>query len=192
MPTINMSDALKEAYAVAPKDVVEYYTFQFLHPNWSEPAYIVYGWDEVVALLEEDALIGGVETVPGTPNTAGPGYMATFNPIPIEFTLPPTTPDEVPTFQFDFYDPSGLVYQQILDHNDDPQPIQMFLRVYLSSRMATVGPETDPPPRYFVGNVSINAKTSKVSGRCVFQDYMGRSAPFRTYTLAEFPGLRRR
>lgn len=186
-PTINMTDALKEAYAVAKTDAFPYYTFEFVHPSWDPPARIVYGWDEIECQMEEDYLVDVLGEAPG----ASP--ICTFYPVPIEFTMPATVAEEVPVFDFKFYDPSRIVMLKIFEAQDDPQPVQMYVRVYLSNRLLSAsGPETLPVPRYHVGSVRINKATSLVTGRCVFQDFMGRSVPFRTYTLAEFPGLRRR
>lgn len=179
MPTINMSEALQEALATARTDAFEYYTFEFVHPAWETPVYVVYGWDVIDALIE-------------TPSD-GPsaGQVVTFQPLPIEFTMPATTSEEIPSFEFKFYDPSRIVMQKVFESQADPRSIQMYIRVYLSNRLL-LGPETVPPPRYHVATIRIEESTSMITGRCVFQDYMGRSVPFRTYTLAEFPGLRRR
>jgi hypothetical protein len=179
MPTINMSEALEEAYATADTKAIPYGTLEFVHPLWDTPARILDGWDQIEARLE-------------TPSDSGhAGELVTFYPVPIDWVMPVTTPDEVPSFQFKFYDPSRMVMQKIFDAQDDPQPIQMYVRIFLSNHL-DIGPETVPVPRYHVASVKINARSSLITGRCIFQDYMGRSAPFRTYTLAEFPGLRRR
>lgn len=179
MPTINLSDALREAYAVADTTAIEYYTFEWIHPSWDPPVFTVHGWDEIEALIEDPS------------DSPKAGELVTFQPLPIEGILPPTTADEVPSFQFRMYDPSRIVAQKIIEAQNDPKPIQMLMRVYLSNRL-TVGPETQPVPRYYVGSTRLVKKTGMVTGRCVFQDYMGRSAPFTTYTPAEFPGLKRR
>ena len=187
MPTINISEALQEAYASARTDAVEYYTFEFTHPDWSEPARLVYGWEEITAKMESTYLLDVLDDDSGDPSPS-----VVFYPIPIEFQLPPTVADEVPSFQFSFYDPSRIVMEKIFaTQSGTPKPIKMYMRVFLSNRLE-IGPETVPVPRFYVGNVQISAQTSQITGRCVFQDYMGRSAPFRTYTLEEFPGLRRR
>lgn len=180
MPTLEMSEALKEAYAVAPSDVFEYYTFEFVHPAWTEPVRVVYGWEAIEARIEN----------PSEGNYAG--QLVEWQPLPIEFTLPATIADEVPSFEFSFYDPSRIVMQKVFDsQKTNPEGIEMYLRIYLNNRL-DIGPETNPVLHFSVGSVRIQQGSSMVSGRCVFTDYLGRSAPFRTYTLAEFPGLRRR
>lgn len=180
MPTINMTEALQESLAVAPTDVVTYFTFDFTHVAWSDPVRIVYGWETIDALLEADS-----------PSGDG-GMVVTFQPLDVVFAPPSTTTDEVPSFEFKFYDASQIVMQKIFDAQNSPSAISMYLRVFLSNRMDTYGPENIPVPAFNVGSVKIDTESSLITGRCVFQDYMGRSAPFRTYTLAEFPGLRRR
>jgi len=179
VPTINMSEALQEAYATVSSAAIEYYCFEFVHEDWDEPARVVYGWDEIEARLED-------------PSDSGhSGELVTWRPLPIEFQMPATVADEIPTFEFKFYDPSRIVMDKIFAAQAAPKPIQMYVRVYLSNRL-DIGPETVPVPRYHIGSVKISSASSMITGRAVFQDYMGRSAPFRTFTLAEYPGLRRR
>lgn len=181
MPTIQLSEALQEALATAPSATPEYYTFEFVHPDWDPPIRIVHGWEEIEARLEDPSESGNG------------GEMVTFYPVPIDFIFEPTTPEEVPSFEFKFYDPSRLVLQKLLDGQDnDPQQIQMYIRVYLQGRFDLQPENAALVPKYSVANVKISTGTSLITGRCVFQDYLGRSAPFRTYNFAEFPGLRRR
>lgn len=179
MPTFEMTDALKEALASVRTDVVEYYTFEFTHPDWTDPARIVSGFEQINAKLEADSESGHG------------GELVTFFPVPIEFTLPPTVPGEVPTFEFKYYDMSGIMRERIFQTDAPQKRVKMYMRVFLSNHLED-GPETIPVPSYHVLYTKLEPYSGLITGRCVFQDYMGRSAPFRTYTLAEFPGLRRR
>lgn len=179
MPTLDMTEALQEALAVAPSATPEIYTFEFVREGWTENVRIVYGWEEIEARLEDPSESGSS------------GLVVPFYPVPVDWTLEPTLPDEVPRFSFNFFDPAYLVAEKIIEQASDPKPIQMYLRVYLQGRL-DLGPEMNTIPRYHVGNTNFDPYTAKVTGTCVFQDYLGRSAPFKTYTLAEFPGLRRR
>lgn len=179
MPTLDAKVALTEALATAPTATPEIYTFEFASTAWEENVPIVYGWDPIEARLEV-----GSESGRG-------GELINFHPVPIDWSLEPTLPDEVPRFEFRFYDPTYLMAPRVIEQLDEPAPIQMYLRVYLAGRL-DLGPEMNTIPRYHIGNTKFDPYTCLITGTCVFQDFLGRSAPFRNYSLAEFPGLRRR
>lgn len=191
MPTFEMSDALREALASVRTDIITYFTFELWHEDWDETVRIVHGWDEIEARIEqpEDADAVQLETTDMYP-TGSAGELATFYPVPMEFTLPTTQPDEIPTFEFKFPDIGNLVARRVITSQGTPKKILMFMRVYLSNNL-DIGPETIPVPRYNVSSLRISTQSQVVSGRCIFNDYMGRSVPFRSYTFAEYPSLRR-
>lgn len=185
MPTFSMSDALREALSIVRTDVIEYYTFEFWHEDWEEPARIVSGWDQIEARLEAAGDADDVQIANGTA-----GELVTFYPVPIEFTMPSTLPDETPTFEFKFHDLQQIVMQKILQNQVTPKKVLMFIRVYLSSNL-NIGPETIPVPRYNVASLKLSTAASLITGRCMYNDFIGRSVPFRSYTYAEYPDLRR-
>ena len=181
MPTDNLSDALTEAYATT-KGQPEYYCFEFVCASlWGENnARIVYGWENITAKLED-----------GAPGGNG-GEMVDWLALPIEFKPSSLTPSETPVFGMEFYDVSRVLTSKIITgHLGTPAKVEMYARVYLKGRF-DLGPENNPIPRYHVGNLEMDPFTGQVTGDCVFQDFSGRSAPFRTFTLAEYPNLRRR
>ena len=53
MPDVTLSEAIKEAYASAPADVVIYHTLEINHPAFSEPIYVVRDYQDLNANLED-------------------------------------------------------------------------------------------------------------------------------------------
>ena len=55
MPDSTLSQALKEAYAAAPSDVIIYHTLELNHPAFDQPIYVVNDYDDLLAYLETAA-----------------------------------------------------------------------------------------------------------------------------------------
>lgn len=183
MPTLEISEALRESYALSTKKGIPYYALTIWSENWLDdednpiPVRLSVGWDTFEARVEADSDLGDG------------GQVVEYKAIPMEIVLPQTNAEELPQFEFKVYDPQRLVLGQIIAAQQDAKPIIMYMRVYLSNRLL-IGPETDPVPRFNVASLKINTGTSVITGKAVINDHMNRSVPFWTHTYAEYPSLR--
>ncbi len=179
-----LSEALAEAYATARTDIVEYYAFELYavrdngEPAFTEPARVVWGWEEISAKHEDTAI-------------NNPGEMVLYRPGPIDVKIPETVSDQEPQLEFTIFDIGKDLIMSLEDEQaGDPCSVFICMRVYLSNRLA-LGPEKDPPVTFELKSVQVNSAQSKISGRAGFNSFLNRQFPFRSYTLSEFPGLRR-
>ena len=161
MPDPTLSQAIREAYAAAPSDVVILHTLELRHPAFvnddESPTAIrvVRDHRDLEARLEASAPVNG-------------GKMVTFIALAFDLSLPPTPVPEI-TVTLD------NVSREIVRHLD------------LSTDLE--GPQMDPPITLVLTEVEAN--TLQVTGRARMLDIGNKAFPSETYTAKRFPGLTR-
>lgn len=173
-----MSDALAEAYALAPSDDVVLHTLELLHPSFVDddgnPTAIrlVRDHADLVARLEVDAPMNPAERVP-------------FTAVAFDLTLPDRRDGGVPELQITL----DGVSRDIIAHLEAAQPvidpITVIYRPYLSSDLDI--PQMLPPLSLTLASVSVTMM--RVTGRATANDLVNLSFPRRIYRPDDFPGL---
>lgn len=176
MPGASITDALRRAYATAPTDVVVYHTLEINHLSFSEPIRIVQGFEAITATLEADA-------------PEDPGATVDFVAMSFDIDLPPVRAEEVPYVDVQIHDASKLIIQPLEDAQQDPSPITMIYRPYISTDFSA--PQMSPPLILQFERIRVSTSENLCAGHAVFNDFRNRAFPFKNYTPNEFPGLRR-
>lgn len=176
MPGATISAALRRAYASAPTDEVVYHTLEINHASFSEPIRVVQGFEEIEGTLEADA--------PRDPSTA-----VDFSALYFDFDLPPVRAEEVPFMEVRIRDASKLVVTPLEDAQENPSPIEMIYRPFISSDLSQ--PQMTPPLILNFEKISVSTSESLVAGHATFNDFRNRGFPFVSYAPQLFPGLRR-
>src|SRR6476620_3275326 len=83
MPDSTLDQAIREAYAVAPNDVIDYHTLEFRHASFDNPIRVVRDFANLTATLESDA-------------PEDPSESVVFTGFSFDFELPEVGPDAVP------------------------------------------------------------------------------------------------
>jgi hypothetical protein len=173
MPNVTLSEALKEAYASAPSDVVVVNTLEIRHPAFTAPIRVVSDFTPVTARLETEA-----------PQDAG--LMVEFQPFAFELSLPEMTEKGVPELGLKIDNVSREILQNIELAINLPQKLELTYRAFLSNDLAS-GPHNDPPLHLTI--VSIEADALSINAKASIADFINRKFPGEEYDEAKFPGL---
>ena len=202
MPDTNLSDALKEAYASAPADVIILDTLEIRHPTFDQPIRVVrnyadqetwltLGGASVQAVLdgltvEEQDRVGLVARLEvGAPEDGG--VMVPFYAMAFNLELPPVDTMPVPEISVSI-DNVGQEISDALDLAVESQDdVQITYRPYLSNDIE--GPDMDPPLTMTL--FEADATPLHASGRARMLDIGNKAFPAVYYTALKYPGLAR-
>ena len=166
MPDTTLSQALKEAYAAAPADVVVYDTITLNHPAFDQPIYLVNDYDDLLALLEDSTPV-------------------TFLRFAFRLVRPEVSPVGVPQVTVEIDNVSRDILANVQLAMQSTGIITMTYRQYISTDLSA--PQNDPPMTMELSN--INADVFKVSATAGFGDLQNKRFPNQEYTAERFPGL---
>jgi hypothetical protein len=207
MPDPALSEAIREAYASAPADVVVLHTLEIWHPSFIEngapkPIRVVRNYEDtatwlglggaevqtVLDGLDDEArrkvgLVARIEA--GAARNAG--LLVPFVALGFEMELPPVDTIPVPEIVMTL----DNVGREITRHLDaaaiSQEAIQVTYRPYLSTDIN--GPQMDPPLSMTLSEVEVDV--FRVTGRARVLDIGNKSFPGEIYTIKKYPGLRR-
>lgn len=166
MPDVTLSEAIKEAYASAPADVVIYHTLEINHPAFSEPIYVVRDFQDLNANLED-----------GTP--------VTFLRFAFNLVKPEVSATGVPQCTVEIDNVSRDILANVQLAMGSTSLITMTYREYISTDLT--GPQNDPPMTMVLSNIT--ADVFKVRATASFGDLNNKRFPNEEYTAERFPGL---
>lgn len=174
------SEALKEAYASAPVDIVVYPTLEISHPTLPEPVRLVIEEGEKIS---DDPPIHGrmlrlEETAP-----ANAGELVPFVSCAVTATLPAATEKEAPEMALSIDNVPGELMEALERAVTTDEPIGVIYREYLDSDPDTV--------HFSLDGLTLRRVTAtmyRIEGRAGFLDLYNRQ--FLTdYTAEAFPSL---
>ncbi|MBX3447504.1 MAG: DUF1833 family protein [Parvibaculaceae bacterium] len=174
-------DAIREAYASAPKGVVVLRTLEFWHPSFDVPARVVR--DHGVLLSEEPLVFGRELTLEGDA-PRNPGETVTFIEAAFNSEQPATSDDTIPDFPLSVDGVPGDLAAALRASTLDPGEIEVIYREYFA----------DAPggPQYVLRDLTLK-RTSvtmlRVEARAGFFDPLSISYPRTEYTADEYPSL---
>lgn len=178
MPDPSVSDALAEAYALAPGDEIVLHTLEVRHPAFvdadgnPDSIWVVANSENVTATIEESAPIRGGEAV-------------TFVGLPFAFRLPPVEPGATPEIELQIDNVDRRIVENLDLAVSDGNKIVVVYRPFLASDLTQ--PQMDPPPAFDLSDVRVDIM--KVTARARTSIDLRGAFPRRLYTAREFPGL---
>lgn len=173
MSQIGLSEALKEAYASAPTDVVIINTIEIRHPAFTEPIRVVSDYAPISARLEPLAPSNG-------------GEVVTFQPFAFELTLPEVMDRGVPELSLKIDNVSREILENIELAMGIPDKLEVTYRAFLSNDLLS-GPHNEPPLHLDI--TAIEADALAISARASIADFVNRKFPSKEYDERQFPGL---
>jgi hypothetical protein len=207
MPDPSLSEAIREAYASAPADVVVLHTLEIWHPSFIEdgvakPIRVVKNYEDTATWLN----LGGAEVqavLDGLSDEArrkvglvarieagavrDASLLVSFVALGFEMELPPVDTIPVPEIVVTL----DNVGREITRHLDtaaiSQDAIEVTYRPYLSTDIN--GPQMDPPLTMTLSEVEVDV--FRVTGRARVLDIGNKSFPREIYTIKKYPGLRR-
>lgn len=172
MTDTTLSQAIKEAYASAPSNVVIYHTLELRHPAFTTPIRVVRDFVDLTATLEA--------TAPANPSTAV--LFVAFN---FEFTKPEVSSVGVPQITITLDNVDRSIVANIEAALTTTDLVQVTYREYLSNDLSA--PQNNPPLNMTI--MSVTADVFKVTAVAGFPDLMNRRFPSMEYSAEVFPGL---
>ena len=175
-----LSEALKEAYASAPSDVILLHTLELRHPSFVDengnPTAIRVVRDNVnhICTLEDTAPLN-------------PGQAVEFTAMAFDLTLPPVEAIPVPEITLSIDNVSTEIIKYLDRAVETQDMIEMTYRPYLISDLSM--PQMDPPITLVITEVT--ADISKISATARMMDIGTKSFPAENYTVKKYPGLSR-
>ncbi len=180
MPDPTLSQAIQEAYASSPSDVVILHTLELRHPKFVDDegnvmaVRLVRDYQNLQATLEEDAPLNANEVV-------------TFIAMSFELSLPTVDTAPVPEITVTIDNVSGTLMKHLDAAVDSGDKIEVTYRPYLSNDTST--PHMVPPITLVLSDVE--ADVMRIVGRARMLDIGNKRFPADSYTIKRFPGLAR-
>lgn len=175
-----LSEALKEAYASAPSDVVLLHTLELRHPSFKDDN----GNLTAIRVVRDN--VNHICTLEDTaPLDAGKAVE--FIAMGFDLELPPVEAIPTPeiTLSLDNVTTEIIAY---LDRAVETQEmIEMTYRPYLSNDLSC--PQMNPPITLVI--TDITADVFKISAMARMMDIGNKSFPAENYTVKKYPGLSR-
>lgn len=165
----DLTEAIKEAYAMAPTNVAILETIEISHPNISGELRFVSGYENIEANLEASA----------------GGGLVTFEAGAFKVTLPAAGKDGIQSIELALDNVDRRIGEFCRMAAEFETPVQILYRPYLSNDLTA--PQMDPPLLLFLREVSITE--FQVSGRATFADIVNKKFPSQLYTRKRFPSL---
>jgi phytoene dehydrogenase-like protein len=172
MPDATLSQAIKEAYASAPANVVIYHTLELRHPAFTTPIRVVRDYEDLIATLEATA-------------PADPGAAATFKRFAFDFTKPEVSATGVPQMSIEIDNVDRSIVANIEAALATTDLVQGTYREFISTDLSA--PQNDPPIHMTI--MSITADVFRVKAVAGFPDLINRRFPTSEYDAETFPGL---
>lgn len=160
------SDAIKEAFAVAPADKVIFHTLEIRQEGVQNPIYLVRSRKELSARDEN-------------------GVLRTFEPSGFRFSLPPASEEGFQSLNLSIDNVGRRINGFINTAKTSKVPVKIVYRPYLSDDLST--PQMSPPLVLFLRDVSVS--TVEVTGKAAFMDLVNLPFPSQLYTRTRFPSL---
>ncbi len=159
-------DAIKEAFAIAPSEVVTYHTLEIRQSGVQDPVFIVQNF------------------LPITANDEG-GITRDFEPVGFQFALPQANEEGFRSLTLAIDNISRRVTDFVTIAQTSTQQVEVIYRPYISTDLTR--PQMDPPLTLYLKDVEITK--NQVTGRATFMDLVNKPFPSELYTRDLFPTL---
>ncbi len=166
MPSSALSDAIKEAYACAPSNVVVLETIQLTHASIAEDIFLVRNKEDLTLTLEDAStqLFEGAGFRLSLPQSGDSGLQELSIGV-----------DNVDRRISDFFN----------EAKNFQTPVECIYRPYLSNDLTQ--PQMDPPLVLYLSDVQITV--FEVTAKASFADLINKKFPSESYIRSRFPSL---
>lgn len=162
-----LSEAIKEAYALAPVNSATLDTIELSHPSVEGGSlYLIRELEPFTLTLEN-------------------GEQKVFEPVGFQFSLPAAGENGRQDMQLSIDNVDRRISDFIEKAKNYYEPVKVVYRPYLSSDLTA--PQMNPPLSLSLQDVSVTVQA--VSGRASFADVLNQKFPKEYYTRKRFPSL---
>lgn len=160
------TEAIREAFALAPSDVVIYHTLEIRQTGVQDPVFLVQSRQKFTAFDENSV-------------------VREFEPVGFAFSLPPSNEEGFRSLNITIDNIGRRVSDFVEIARSEREPVVVIYRPYLSTNV--YAPQMDPPLQLWLKEIQIT--THQVTGRATFMDVVNRKFPLELYTRGRFPSL---
>ncbi len=162
------SDALKEAFTLAPNGEVYLETLEITHPSIpGETVWLVKDLQNLVAFDE-----GGVSR--------------TFEKAGFDLKLPPSGDNGETSMSLAIFNTDERVTDFLNQAKEHRAAVKVTFRAYLASEPS--GPQNDPPSTLNLTDIKVG-EDGLVTGKCTLVNILNRPFASKNYKREEFAGL---
>jgi hypothetical protein len=161
VPDSTLNQAIKEAYASAPTDVLVYYTLEVTHPDFATSARLVLG--------HEDVTLGG----------------QVWTAAAFEMQLPDVSAQGDMRLRVRFDNVGGELFEAIDAVVESDSPVEIVYRVWLSTNLST--PANSSVPAFALTAVSADRQT--ITAEATLGPFQNKRWPRLRYRDEYYPGL---
>jgi hypothetical protein len=162
----SLTDAIKEAYAIAPADIVVYDTLEIRQTGVQDPVYLVRARLPITATDEN-------------------GVDKTYEPAGFQFSLPPSNEEGFRSLNIAIANIGRRVSDFVEAAKSEKVPVEMLYRPYVSNDLTQ--PQMIPPLVLYLKDIQVTP--FQVTGRATFMDIVNKKFPNEIYNRDRFPGL---
>jgi Domain of unknown function (DUF1833) len=166
MPNPSLSDAIKEAYTLAPANKVILDTLEIRQTGVQQTIYLVKSKLGIIAQDEN-------------------GVARSFDPAGFQFTLPPQNEEGFTSLNIAINNTDRRVSAFVDLAKSERVPVEVVYRPYLSDDLTQ--PQMIPPLVLYLKDLKISA--AQVTGSATFMDVVNKKFPLDLYTRRRFPAL---
>ena len=166
------SQALAEAYATQTQALL-YNTLEISHPSFTQPIYLVQGYDNVMARIED-----------GAENNSG--QVVEFVAGAWDFVLPEIAEGVMPQLKLTLGNVSREVTKYLQLAAQNPSPIKATYRPYTEDTLL-IGPQIDPPLTLEITDATADAY--QVTTTANMEDIFNAKFPSKVYKQSTHPTL---
>lgn len=159
-------DAIKEAYAVAPANVVTYHTLQIRQVGVQSSIFMVQSRRPITAADEN-------------------GDYHLFEPVGFQFSLPASNDEGFRSLNVAIDNVGRRIKDFVATAQTQVVVVEVLYRPYLSTDLSQ--PQMTAPFLMFLKDVQIT--DFQVTGRATFMDLVNKKFPLDLYTRGRFPAL---
>ena len=172
MTDTTLTQAIREAYAAAPANVVIYHTLELWHTAFTTPIRVVRDYADLTATLEY--------TAPRNPSAA-----VTFVAFNFDFTKPEVSATGVPQITITLDNVDRAIVANIEAAMGSTELVSVIYREFISTDLSA--PQNNPPLAMTILNVV--ADVFKVTATAGFPNLMNKRFPTTEYSPEVFVGL---
>ncbi len=172
MPDSTLTQAIKEAYASAPDNVIIYHTMELNHPAFSTPIRVVRDNVNLTARLETTAPMN-------------PDEYVEFIALAFNFTKPEVSSTGVPQVQIEIDNVDRAIVANIEAAMGTTNMVTLIYREFISTNLSA--PQNNPPLAMTI--LTITADVFKVTATAGFPNLMNKRFPTLEYSAEVFTGL---
>jgi len=171
--------AIREAYASCPTDVVIFDTIEIIHPNFQD----LNGNETSVRLVHNtENIIAGIETTA----TIMPGEMVEFIACPFSLILPENKENVFPELKISIDNVSREITYHLESAVQSTDMVKLIYRPYLSTDLTK--PQLKRPVEFCLRDISVSIDS--VTATAYIKDFLNLPFLKEVYTVERFPGLK--